>query len=207
MIVLLFRANGLYDNPLDPAAFANYAASMATTLKDAPVAAYQIWNEPANFDVRRHYGGRWNGRGDALWVKQFSEMARQATLAIRRVEAVIIHNLEGPAWVYAMRQYPQDFSDIDGVALHPYTFRLPPESVPWGGVMCLLQTESLSRIRTEACCPICEFRRLTIHNPYWGISWEHGLPSSVSRPTQRLEIAANLRRSPNACRPLITRGH
>jgi hypothetical protein len=32
MVILLLRANGLYDNPLDAAAFANYAAWMATTL-------------------------------------------------------------------------------------------------------------------------------------------------------------------------------
>jgi Cellulase (glycosyl hydrolase family 5) len=136
MIVVLFRKNALYKNPTDPAAFARYAAWMAVTLKDAPVAAYQIWNEPGNFDVREQYGGSWNGRGDAPWVGQFSEIVRQAAAAIRRVDpkVTIIHNLDGPPWVYAMQEDPEDFKNVDGVGLHPYTFRLPPESVPWGGI-------------------------------------------------------------------------
>jgi hypothetical protein len=136
MIVVLFRKNALYKNPTDPAAFARYAAWMATTLKDAPVAAYQIWNEPSNFDVREQYGGTWNGRGEAPWVARFSEIVRQAAAAIRRVDpkVSIIHNLDGPPWVYAMQGYPADFKNVDGIGMHPYTFRLPPEIVPWGGM-------------------------------------------------------------------------
>jgi hypothetical protein len=137
MVVLLFRKNQLYDNPLDPAAFARYAAWMAIALKDQPVAAYQIWNEPSNFDFRAQYGGSWNGRGYAPWVENYSELTRQAAAAIRAADphAVIIANLEGPALAYALKQYPQDFRNLDGIALHPYTFRGPAESVPWGGAI------------------------------------------------------------------------
>jgi hypothetical protein len=110
---------------------------MASALKDQRVAAYQIWNEPSNFDFRAQYGGSWNGRGYAPWVENYSELTRQAANAIRAADphAVIIANLEGPALAYALKQYPQDFHNLDGIALHPYTFRGPAESVPWGGAI------------------------------------------------------------------------
>jgi hypothetical protein len=137
IVVLLFRANKIYANPLDPTAFARYAAWAAGIFKNAPVVAYQIWNEPSNFDFLAQYGGSWNGRGSAPWLDAYSELVRQATAAIRQVNprALIIANVEGPAWVYAMQRHAADFEGLDGIALHPYTFRLPAESVPWGGLL------------------------------------------------------------------------
>jgi hypothetical protein len=136
IIVLLLGPNELYQNPLDPQAFARYAAWMAATLKGAPIIAYEIWNEPSNFSFRQIYGGAWNGRGNAKWVQKFAEMVQTAVRAIRQVDpdATIIDNLDGPAWIYAMKEYPGDFGGVDGVSLHPYTFHLPAETVPWGGL-------------------------------------------------------------------------
>jgi Cellulase (glycosyl hydrolase family 5) len=137
IVVLLFRANKLYPNPLDPTAFARYAAWTAAVFKDAPVVAYQIWNEPSNFDFLAQYGGSWNGRGSAPWLDAYSELVRQAAAAIRQTNphATIMANIEGPAWIYAMQRHAPDFVALDGIALHPYTFRLPAESVPWGGFL------------------------------------------------------------------------
>lgn len=140
-VVVLFRKNMIYKNPLDPEAYARYCAWMANKLQEFPIAAYEIWNEPSNFDVREYYGGAWNGRDNALWVSKFEEMMRMAAKAIKQANprSVAIVNLEGPPLVYAMREAPSNFSKIDGVAFHPYPGKLPAESVPWGGMAIFLR--------------------------------------------------------------------
>ena len=135
MILLLFRKNGLYRNPLDADAFARYCGWMATTFRGMPVAAYQIWNEPSNFDVREYYGGAWNGRAHAPWVSKFSDMVEKAAKAIKQADpsATITTSFEGPPLIDAMEDTPADFADVDGISFHPYPGKLPPERVPWGG--------------------------------------------------------------------------
>jgi hypothetical protein len=135
MILLLFRKNNLYSNPLDAAAFARYCGWMATTFRGMPVAAYQIWNEPSNFDVRDYYGGAWNGRGHAAWVSKFSDMVEKAAQAIRQADpkATITTSFEGPPLIDAMEESPADFAALDGISFHPYPGKLPAERVPWGG--------------------------------------------------------------------------
>ena len=136
MVLLLFRKNELYRNPLDADAFARYCGWMATTFRGLPVAAYQIWNEPSNFDVRQYYGGAWNGRGHAPWVGKFSDMVEKAARSIKQADpsATITTSFEGPPLIDAMEETPATFADIDGISLHPYPGKLPPERVPWGGV-------------------------------------------------------------------------
>jgi hypothetical protein len=135
MVLLLFRKNGLYRNPLDADAFARYCGWMATTFRGMPVAAYQIWNEPSNFDVREYYGGAWNGRGHATWVSKFSNMVEKAARAIRRADpgATITTSFEGPPLIDAMEETAPDFANVDGISFHPYPGKLPAERVPWGG--------------------------------------------------------------------------
>ena len=135
MVLLLFRKNQLYSNPLDAAAFARYCGWMATTFRGMPVAAYQIWNEPSNFDVREYYGGAWNGRGHAAWVSKFSEMVERAAQAIKQADpsATVTTSFEGPPLIDAMEDTPEDFAGVDGISLHPYPGKLPAERVPWGG--------------------------------------------------------------------------
>jgi hypothetical protein len=135
MVLLLFRKNELYRNPLDADAFARYCGWMATTFRGMPVAAYQIWNEPSNFDVREYYGGAWNGRGNAPWVSKFSDMVEKAARSIKQADpsATITTSFEGPPFIDAMEETPATFDDIDGISLHPYPGKLPPERVPWGG--------------------------------------------------------------------------
>ena len=141
MALLLFRKNGLYRNPLDADAFARYCAWLATTFRGMPVAAYQIWNEPSNFDVREYYGGAWNGRGNAPWVSKFSDMVEKAAQAIKQADpsATITTSFEGPPLIDAMEDTPQDFASIDGISFHPYPGKLPAERVPWGGSVIYLR--------------------------------------------------------------------
>ncbi len=136
LIVVLFRKNSLYPNPLDPDAFARYCTWIVHALKNVPVADWQIWNEPSNFDFRAQYGGSWNGRGDAPWLDNFATLTGKAAHAIKQADprATVSVNLEGPALVYALRDRPQDFAEIDGVSIHPYSGHFPAEQVPWGGM-------------------------------------------------------------------------
>jgi hypothetical protein len=141
MVLLLFRKNALYPNPLDAAAFARYCGWIATTFRGMPVAAYQIWNEPSNFDVREYYGGAWNGRGHAPWVSKFSDMVEKAAQAIKQADptATITTSFEGPPLIDAMEDTPAGFADVDGISFHPYPGKLPPERVPWGGSVIYLR--------------------------------------------------------------------
>ncbi len=134
MIAVLDGTNPIYKNPIDRKAFARYA-SWVTRAIHRDVAAYEIWNEPWNFSFRQRYGGAWNGRGNAPWLAQYARFVHTAVVAMRKVnpKAVIIQNLDGPMWVYALHRYPQDFTGTDGIDLHPYPDRFPPETLPWGG--------------------------------------------------------------------------
>jgi hypothetical protein len=137
VLVILGATNHLYGDPQgppDPQAYARYAAWMAQNLK-GKVAAYEIWSEPENTGFLKWFGGAWNGRDDAPWIAKYGELVRVASAAIRQADpqAVILHNLEGPAWVYGLRRAPQDYALVDGVDVHSYPVRFPAETVPWGG--------------------------------------------------------------------------
>ncbi len=121
VMAILHYGNKIYDNPLDPDAFANYAAWMAKNYKGR-VAAWEIWNEPDNFEFLKQYGGKRDGSDEALWNVKYSEFVRKATAAIKAVDpdAVVLHNNEGSPWHYALQNHPQDYAQVDGVDLHPY---------------------------------------------------------------------------------------
>jgi len=135
IMVGLFRKNALYTNPLDPDAFVNYCTWIVTALRHESIAAYQIWNEPSNFDFRSQYGGAWNAVGNAPWLPKFVEVMGKAARAIKQADphATVLVNLEGPPLVFALRSSPREFADIDGISIHPYAGKFPPEQVPWGG--------------------------------------------------------------------------
>ena len=136
MVLLLFRKNNLYRNPLDAAAFARYCGWMATTFRGMPVAAYQIWNEPSNFDVREYYGGAWNGRGACSLGKQVLRHGREGRAGdqasrsqVRRSRQASKDHHSSMPW----KRLPQNLPT--SMAYHSILIRvkLPPERVPWGG--------------------------------------------------------------------------
>ena len=199
IVVLLFRANKIYANPLDPAAFARYAAWTATIFKNTPVVAYQIWNEPSNFDFLSQYGGSWNGRGSAAWLDAYSELVRQAAAAIRQTNphATIIANIEGPAWIYAMQRHAADFKGLDGIALHPYTFRLPAESVPWGGSLVDLRDGVSSADADQSLSSYVRLASIDGPDKYLGHSLlpfvtEYGFPTCGPATTHTLYACVSL---------------
>jgi len=127
IILPLFRRNDLYENPLDPDAFARYAAFMVKTWKAPEICAYEVWNEPPNFDFPQQY------KDKTLLIAKYGEMVRKAAAAIRAVNpnAVILENLEAGQWLQAIRDQAADYAQVDGIDLHPYPMRYPAETSPW----------------------------------------------------------------------------
>ena len=130
VIFILDYGNKLYDNPLDPDAFAKFAAWAAKTYK-GKVAAWEIWNEPDNFMFYKQYGGPRDGSNDSIWNAKYSELVGKATAAIKAADpdAIVIHNNEGKAWENALKYHPTDYAQTDGVDVHPYPTNPQKEGV------------------------------------------------------------------------------
>jgi hypothetical protein len=119
--------------------FARYCAFVVGELQDK-VDAWEIWNEPSNFYMRAAYGGSWNAKegAETPWLQRYADLIVASARAIRAVDpdAVI---LAGDV------NYPVNFrlldllaergavDLLDGLVLHVYAFRVPPEVQPWGG--------------------------------------------------------------------------
>lgn len=139
LFVLAYESpKGMYENELDPEAFANYAAFAVKHFKGR-IKHFQIWNEPQNFFFRKQYGGAWNGKdkdnADSPWVSKFAEFV---TLVARRMkqenpDIFIITGSAEPANHRLIAKYPQMWEHVDALSIHPYPFSLPPEIVPFGG--------------------------------------------------------------------------
>jgi hypothetical protein len=130
VILLLFRRNTLYaeSKGMDADAYAKYAGFMAKTFTPPTVAAYELWNEPCNFDFPQYVGQR------EVWLAKYCEMARKAASAIREVDpkTPILQTLEVQFWFDALRDHPADFAQIDGTVCHPYPTGInPAERSPW----------------------------------------------------------------------------
>jgi len=135
LIFSLTYGNSLYKNNLDPDAYANYCKFMASHFKGR-VDVWEIWNEPQNFGFKAQYGGEWNGKNNSPWVEKFSILVEKAARAIRSANpsaTIITSGGNPPSTHYLLTRFKDRFKDIDGLVDHPYPFRLPPETIPYGG--------------------------------------------------------------------------
>ncbi len=137
IILMLGYGNKLYDNPLDAEGYANFAAWLANHFKgNHNILAFELWNEPSNFHFAKQYGGAWNAKGDAPWLTEFAKLVEKSAAAIKQVDpdrTVITGAGTPPGSMHMIKRYPHAFARVDGLTLHPYSFRLPPEVVPYGG--------------------------------------------------------------------------
>ncbi|MAX25585.1 MAG: hypothetical protein CMJ19_13885 [Phycisphaeraceae bacterium] len=138
MVILLY-GNKLYENPMDPEAFANYANHVIEHFKGR-VKYFEVYNEPNNFAFRSHYGGMWNGVGEgdekyAVWLLKFVEFASIVTQRIKdkHPDAFLLgYSMNPPARHHAFN-FPDAWKNLDAIAIHPYSKRLPPEQRLYGG--------------------------------------------------------------------------
>jgi hypothetical protein len=100
------------------------------------VDVWEIWNEPNNFEFKGRYGGEWNGRNNSPWIEKFSILVEKATKAIRSANpsaTIITGGGNPPATHYLITRFAARLRGLDGLTEHPYPFRLPPETMPYGG--------------------------------------------------------------------------
>lgn len=133
---VLLYGNSIYENPLDPKAFANFAKFMAKELAGKyNIVSFELWNEPTNFQFLKHYGGPWSGIEPCLWLEKFAELVEltAATLKKEVPRMPLIVAPGDPQFFHMAMRHPESLKDIDAYASHPYPSRFPPETVPWGG--------------------------------------------------------------------------
>lgn len=179
--MLLCYGNKIYENPLDPKAFANYAGFIARELAGKyNIVSFEIWNEPYNFQFMSQYGGSWNGKEPCLWLEKFSELVTE-TAAVLKKEAPqvpLIVSPGEPQFYHMTMRYPQSLAQIDAVGIHPYPSRFPPETVPWGGQQ-IYERDGISVAdddhsylsmwrRLQECCKEYLGRELALYATEWG---------------------------------------
>jgi len=119
--------------------YAAYCAFMAKELK-GKVKAWEIWNEPTG-SFRPGFEGAWNAKKgkDCPWLQRYVDVIEAGVKAIRSVDpdVLIIGGCTGGGCAtYHMLDILKDRNAVnilDGITLHPYSYYMPPEVVPWGG--------------------------------------------------------------------------
>lgn len=128
--LLLTYGNPIYENPLDPEAYARWAGWMAAHFRGR-VHDFEIWNEPANFYFKAQYGGE--RFGNAPWIGKFVELTRAAGDAIRAAqpEATVIVGAED-VWP-TLRQMLEEGLGPAGhaISIHPYCHGQPRPEREW----------------------------------------------------------------------------
>jgi hypothetical protein len=129
---------GMYENILDPDAFANYAVDAVGKFK-SKTKHFELWNEPSNFFFKKVYGGTWNGKekdnADSPWVIKFVEFATIVAKRIKQAhpDIFLLTGANNASNIRMLQRYPQMFEHIDGIVVHCYPYSMPPEMTPWGG--------------------------------------------------------------------------
>ena len=122
--------------------YVNYCAFLAKHFK-GKVAVWEIWNEPTN-NFRKWFkdSGSWNAKEgtDTVWLQKYADMVIAATKAIKEVDpdaVVIAGSCLAPVNHHFMDilKAKGEIKLLDGLAIHPYPFKLPPEVQPYGGAV------------------------------------------------------------------------
>ncbi len=118
---------------------ANFHAFLAKHYRGR-VKVWQIINEPANFGIRQAYGGSWNAKEgmDTPWLRKYADLTIAVAKAIREVDPDV--TIVAGSCVFPANHHFMDLLKemggiklLDGLVIHPYNFRLPPEITPYGG--------------------------------------------------------------------------
>ncbi|MFH1496578.1 MAG: hypothetical protein ABII82_02015 [Verrucomicrobiota bacterium] len=148
VIAIFNGGNRLYDDLYDPQAYARAAAWFARETKGL-VHAIEILNEPANFGYTKHYGGHWNGvdkNGNVdPWVGKYVHLLNTAAKAIKAANPDIKVIGLGSVAPVNFRQIAIGIApEVDGITEHPYSFRLPPEYVPFAASEGILKRDGIA---------------------------------------------------------------
>ncbi len=118
-------------NFVNIAAYANYAAHMATMLKASGVKfKLELWNEPHNaaFAKKEALGGQWHGKPPSPWVDHYMKMVAAAVKAIKSVDPQIQVMVNDDLWIIQYFFLDKGLpAALDGLSVHPYNGGRPPE--------------------------------------------------------------------------------
>jgi hypothetical protein len=128
--LLLSYGNPIYDNPLDPEAYARWTGWMARHFRGR-VHDFEVWNEPANFMFQKQYGGE--RFGNAPWIGKFVELSLKAGRAIREAqpEATVVLCAED-CWPTLKQMLEEGIGPAGhAVSVHPYCHGQPRPEREW----------------------------------------------------------------------------
>lgn len=153
VIAIFNGGNKLYDDRYDPQAYARAAAWFARET-DGLVHAIEILNEPANFGYTKHYGGHWNGVDKAgnvePWVGKYVTLLNTAAKAIRAASPGVKILGLGSVPPVNFRQIALGIApEVDAITDHPYSFRLPPEYLPYAATDGILRRDGIATADTR----------------------------------------------------------
>ncbi len=123
--IILASPNKIYDNPLDPKAFAAWAGFLASHFKGR-ITTFEIWNEPHNMFFMKHYG-------DSLWAGKFVELSRMGAEAIHEADPNVNVALTAEDYQPFLEKLllMGIATDRDMVSIHPYCHGQPRPEHEW----------------------------------------------------------------------------
>lgn len=124
MNMTLTYENGIYDNPLDPEAFALFAGWAARHYRGR-VDRFEIWNEPQNFCFKKRYGKE--REDDSAWLGKFIELTHLADEAIRMENPDAVVGVTGEDMPELLEKMIAGgiAKSHNAIAFHPYCHSQP----------------------------------------------------------------------------------
>ena len=119
--------------------YANYCAFVAKHFK-GKVKVFEIWNEPVIFGIRKAYGGSKNAKEgkDCPWLQKYTDLVIAVAKAIRKTDSDV--TIIAGSYIFPVNYRFMDLLKekgeielLDGLVIHPYTFKLQPEISFYGG--------------------------------------------------------------------------
>ena len=146
--LVLNGGNELYVDRFDSAAYALFAAYVATELS-SDVDCLEILNEPTNLGFLKAYGGSWNGYevdgSVSPWMSKYVALLNGAARAIKAANPhvkVIGLGSVTPANIWQIKLGISP--DVDGIVDHPYSYRTVPEILPFNSSPALVARDGIA---------------------------------------------------------------
>ncbi len=108
----------------NPKGYGAFVAAAARLHKEAGVEfVIEIMNEPHNFGLMKHFGGKWYGSKDCPWIDHYIKMANEAIKQVKAYDPNIKLMTDEDVWTNHYWYLAGNLDKrLDGFAIHPYTF-------------------------------------------------------------------------------------
>ena len=109
-------------DPYNPEAYGRYAVAAAKMHKEAGVeVVLEIFNEPANFGLRKKYGGKWHGEPNCPWIAHYAKMVNESVKQVKAYDQDVKIITTDHWWSTHYWWLEKNISkELDGFAVHPY---------------------------------------------------------------------------------------